>query len=451
MKLSQHHLEQARFNLKESSSSERVWDHKVNVWNAFVDSKLSDVTDDDCAIFPRLLPASYLKVIEKTTREICEFGFKLLSLPKSEVLAIVPQGPIRDFLVQELEVLKYRSDRIIGSLRLDLAIVGEPTETNPPKLLELNEIGFDGLSRSSFIQNTLLELLPKLKEKTFALDTTAAEIKNMQRVANKLVRFQEDSYNWDEEYLSLFANKNKFDLRLISPAAFGCEVDAEDFPMMSKEKILFKNSRLVTEKKFSPDAYQMSFALSLKDYQKSRRFFQELVRSKTTHYGPFLTGLIASKMILVLLSDTHLRKKLIGNSKFLEQAILPAGKLEDQIEEVRRQNDQYVLKHVDGFGGEMVFLGEELKKRLKRIPRNKYQEWIVQQKTFLNLLEVNGINSRPRKVISDLGVFVQYDWSKGRFQSFNIGGMITRATNRSYKVNVSGGGIQVPVMFLKGK
>ena len=65
----------------------------------------------------------------------------------------------------------------------------------------------------------------------------------------------------------------------------------------------------------------------------------------------------------------------------------------------------------------------------------------------MNTIDVNGILSRPRRVIADLGVFVQYDWTHNRFLNFEVGGFITRATNRSYKVNVSGGGIQVPVMF----
>jgi hypothetical protein len=66
-------------------------------------------------------------------------------------------------------------------------------------------------------------------------------------------------------------------------------------------------------------------------------------------------------------------------------------------------------------------------------------------------LNMQGLMSRHKRMISDIGVFVQYDWSKGKFQNFEVGGFITRATNRSLKVNVSGGGIQVPVMFHRGK
>ena len=451
MNFSHHHLEKELLHLKESATRENIWSHKVNVWNAFVDSKLSDITDDDCAIFPRLLPESYLKVIEDTAFKICSFGMKLLSSPTAEVKAIVPPGPIRDFLINDLEILKHRPGRIIGSLRLDMAIVGPPDRKNPPKLLELNEIGFDGLSRSSFIQKTLLSLMPDLKKRVLALDTTAAELKNMRRLGTRLVRFQEDNYNWDEEYLAHYAQSQNFDLRLISPAAFRCSVDHQDFPLMTKEKIFFKNRRMVTEKHFHPDAHQMSFALSLEDYQKSRAFFRQLVMSKTTHYGPFLTGLIASKMLLVLLNDSALQKKFLGARGHLSDSILPAYKLADLLSEVQKNSENYVLKHVDGFGGEQVYLGAELKRQLKRIHPAQYSDWIVQQKTFLNLLQVNGINSRPRKVISDLGVFVQYDWSNGRFQHFKVGGLITRATNRSYKVNVSGGGIQVPVMFIRGQ
>jgi len=64
---------------------------------------------------------------------------------------------------------------------------------------------------------------------------------------------------------------------------------------------------------------------------------------------------------------------------------------------------------------------------------------------------VDGILSRPRRVIADLGVYLNYDWNGRKFTHLTVGGFITRATNRSLKVNVSGGGIQVPVMFDRSK
>ena len=89
-------------------------------------------------------------------------------------------------------------------------------------------------------------------------------------------------------------------------------------------------------------------------------------------------------------------------------------------------------------------------KKLKNIPKSKQHEWVIQKKTFLNTIDVNGILSRKRKVISDLGVFVHYDWQNDKFKHFEVGGLMSRATNKGLKVNVSSGGLQVAVMLEKG-
>jgi hypothetical protein len=423
-------------------------DHKIALWNAFVDSELTDITDDDCAIFPRLLPKSYMPVIERTARGITEFVLRLVSLPEREVRAIIPRGPIRDFLIEELRVLKYRPRRLTGSFRFDMAIVGEPNRLNPPKLLEINEIGFDGLARSSFFRETMFDLLPELKRRAFSPDAAKAEIRNMRRLGSSLARFQADCYNWDEEFLVRRAQEEGFDLRLVSPEPFRSRVTS-DYPLMKKESVTFAKGKMRLGRDFHPASSQMSFALTLKDYQKNERFFANIVRNQTPHYGPFLMGLIASKMVLVLLSDEVLRRRILGTAASLKGAILEAFVLEGRREELLSDPSDYVLKHTDGFGGQLVFFDDEINSRLKKITPRAEHEWIVQARTRLNLISIEGLLSRRRKLITDLGVFVQYDWSRNQMLHFEVGGYMARATNRSWRVNVSGGGIQVPVMFLK--
>ena len=109
------------------------------------------------------------------------------------------------------------------------------------------------------------------------------------------------------------------------------------------------------------------------------------------------------------------------------------------------------FKSLSRAGGEMVHVGKEILPQLGRIPARQRRDWIVQRRVRPNVIEVDGILSRRRRVMADLGVFVHYDWDGERFLNFRVGGMITRATNRSRKVNVSGGGIQVPVMFDRAK
>jgi len=423
-------------------------DHKVNLWNAFVDTDLIGINDDDCHILPRVLPGSYLQEIKKVAQEITLFSLRLLSLPEREIRTIIPPGPIRDFLLDELEVLRYRPQRLTGSLRFDMAIVGSPERGNPPKLLEINEIGFDGLARSSQIQETLFSLMPELRTRVVGLDTAGAEARNMRRLGESLARFQKDTYNWEEEVLIQKARAAGVGITLASPWEFKYQFE-KDFPLLTRKKVSLSRGRLCVGESFVPDAVGMGFSFELKDYKEGRELYRKMVQSETPQYSPFITGLIASKMILVLFSDLALRRRLLGTVRSLEQVIISAQPLQDCRADTQENYERRVLKHVDGMGGEMVFIGEELKKRLKTITSRDMANWVVQQRVALNKIGVNGILSRPRSVISDLGVFVQYDWARGKFRHFEVGGFISRATNRSYKVNVSGGGIQVPVMFTR--
>jgi hypothetical protein len=425
-------------------------DHKTAIWNAFVDSELDGVNDHDFSILPRMIPESYFSVIEKTCKEITTFLMKLLTLPEEEVRAIIPKGPIRDFMMDELKVLRHHPQRLIGSFRFDMAIVGEPTQDNPPKLLEVNEIGFDGLARSSFFQKNLFELMPGLKKKAIALDTARAEVRNMSRLGPEIVRLQYDCYNWDEEYLRLTAHKMGSKVHLVSPTQYKCKIDLKDFPLLEKKKFSFSQGRVKVGKDLFPDAFNMSFALTLKDLKRDQELYTKMIRSETPQYGPLITTLVATKTILILLNDKGLRRKFLGSENKLEDAILPAFSLDGNVEEVRKNYKDLVIKHTDGCGGEQVFMNKELLKCVKNLPKKRHHEWVMQQKTFLNTIYVNGILSRKKRVISDLGVFIQYDWQDGKFKHFEVGGLMCRATDKGLKVNVSSGGLQVAVMLEKG-
>ncbi len=449
MKFVDYHLERPKPDLARQLAKACDREMKTAVWNAFVDSNLSGITDDDFSILPRVLPASYFPSIKRTAYLITKFTMRLLSLPEKEVRAIVPPGPIRDHLLDNLEVLKHRSGRITGSFRFDMAIVDPPDPRHPPQLLELNEIGFDGLARSSFFQKTLLKLLPQFQGRFRSLDTAAAEIRNMRRLGPKIARIQYDSYNWDEEYLVQTAEKMGSKLRLISPTQFRLDIDKnqDDTRLLEKKSVKLVNGRTAVGGTWFPDAVNFSFAYTLNDYQEGHSLYRDIVRSKTPQYGPFLTGLVAAKTILTLLADPLLQKKLLGKTGILGTSILPAQLLSKSTMSTQEMKRDQVLKFTDGYGGKHVFMNQDILEKIKKIPRSEYHEWVLQKKTKLNLIELDGILSRPKQAISDLGVFVEFDWSKDRFQHFEVGGLMSRATNKSLKVNVSSGGCQVAILL----
>lgn len=448
MKYSGYYHERPVRSLEKAVTGYSNYKHKCNVWNAFVDSDLPGVNDDDFSILPRVLPASYWPALKKSVYLVTKFALKLLSLPEREIRAIVPPGPVRDHLLDELEVLRFRTGRITGSFRYDMAIVGPPDKRHPPCLLEINEIGFDGLARSSFFQKHLMELMPDLRGRLKSLDTAAAEVRNMQRLGNRIARIQYDDYNWDEMYLLETAQKMGAEVHLVSPKQFGLKI-GKHLPLMKHHRLEVRGGRIIIDN-WKPDVVNMSFAYGLKDYKEAHPMYRSIVEARTPQYGPFLTGLVASKTILVLMDDPLLRRKLLGSARSMADSILPAHLLSSPGgEKACDHAHQWVLKHADGCGGEQVFMNRELELQLRKIPRNRRHEWVLQKKTRLNLIDVNGILSRPKQAIADLGVFVQYDWKGDDFSHFEIGGLMARATNKSLKVNVSGGGLQVAVLIDK--
>lgn len=430
-----------------------VRDLKVDLWNAFVDSNLVDITEHDCSAIPRILPLSYLKTIKKTCFDLTTCLMKILSLPSNEIKNILPPTPINDYLINELGVLKNKPKRLTGTMRFDMAIEGPPRPDNPPKLLEINEIGFDGVGRSSYIQETILKIFPKLKEKVFCLDTALNEVRNMHRLGKRLVRLQDEYYNWEEEVLLMKAKRVGLDIKLISPSVLHAKIDPQ-CTLLKKAVIKLKKGKIfIGDNPIPPDAVQISYSFELKDYMDAPKLFRMLIASKTPQYSPFISGLVAPKTILAVLSDEKLRRKLIGQkrSDSLENAIVHADLLSDNINIVKKRSGELVMKRADGMGGEHVYIGRRMLPKLKRIPMRKRNKWVVQERLDLNTMDADGFHSRKRRVIADLGAYVQYDWNGKRFTNFTVGGFITRATNRGLKVNVSGGGIQVPVMFDKSR
>lgn len=448
--LRSHHFEGSVLmrNILKMTAQERRH-QKIQLWNQFVDSGLLGITQEDCGILPRVLPLSYYPEIYRSAQQITLFCLRLLSLPPQEIKAILPRGPIRDFLIQELGVLKHRPHRLVGSFRFDMAIVGDTIKGNPPKLLEVNEIGFGGLSRTTFIQNTMLNLMPELAKKNLFLDPAAAEIRNFQRLGTEIARFQYDAYDWEEEVLKREAARQGVKIALVSPAPLGFQYDVTDYPLLHTMPVRFSKGRVCLGKDWFPEAVQMGYSFELQDYLRAPEMYRSLVRNATPQYCPFITGLVASKAILVVLSDRSLRKKLLGSGRSLESSILHADLLGDRKEEVLMKPDQFVLKHVDGLGGEKVFFDKELERKVKQVSHHQEKEWVAQERVKLNTIETEGTLSRRRRVIGDLGVFVQYDWSRNGFRHFEVGGFLTRATNKTYKVNVSTGGMQMPVIFDK--
>ncbi len=424
---------------------------KAELWNEFADSGLIGINDHDCSALPRILPASYLPVIRRTCRDITESLMRILSLPSDEIRELLPPTPISEYMIRELGVLKHRKRRIIGSLRFDMAVVGKPSPDNPPKLMEVNDIGFDGTGRSSFIQETILKLFPILRREVICLDTAASEVRNMRRLGRRFVRFQYELYNWEEEVILKKARAIGLDMRLVSPSAFKVKLD-EDCKLLSRECVRLRDGKLqIGANTRPPDAFQLSYSFELKDLKEAPGFFRDLVRSETPHYSPFITGLVAPKTILTVLEDKNILRRLIGEARAerLADTIVPARLLRGNEEEALHRPSRLVLKYADGMGGEHVFVGKKIPARLARILHKDHKYWVLQDRIDLNTIDVAGFLSRPRRVIADVGVYVHYDWDGARFTNFNVGGFITRATNRGFKVNVSGGGIQVPVMFAK--
>ena len=168
-------------------------------------------------------------------------------------------------------------------------------------------------------------------------------------------------------------------------------------------------------------------------------------------------------MRLILGSGSPRRKELLAQLGIIPDAILPpdideepkrgelprpyAARLaREKAEAVPSDPDDIVL-----CADTTVAIGRRMLPRLDRIPAAQREQWVLQRRVDLNTMIVDGFLSHKRRVVADLGAYIQYDWDGSAFTHFAVGGFITRATNRGLKVNVSGGGIQVPVFFEQGR
>jgi len=240
---------------------------KVELWNEFADSGLIGINDDDCSAVPRILPGSYLPAIVGAARDITEFLLKYLSFPVDRLLALHHHTPVTRYLLDRLGVLDFRPRRLTGSIRYDFAIEGPPVPDNPPKLFEINEIGFDGSGRSSYIQKAILALFPELRKRVRVLDTARSEVRNMSRLGKRLLRLQYDVYNWEEEATIAEARRQGLEIEMVSPEVFGIEMDP-DYTLLRRAPISVRRGRLVAGGSQAPyDAVQVSYSFELPDYK----------------------------------------------------------------------------------------------------------------------------------------------------------------------------------------
>ncbi|MBU4484327.1 hypothetical protein KKA47_02785 [bacterium] len=409
-------------------------------------SKLIEGLSADISVIPRFIPQDYWHIVEKSCTALTELILKMLSLPPKEIQKFLIPTPITNFLIKELGVLKQHNKRLTGGLRYDFAIEGKLSPDNPPKLLEVNEIGVDGMSRATHICETILKLHPKLSDYIVPKSPSDEEIKNLSRLGKNILRIQYNLYNWEEQVLHSKAN-GIIDLTMVSPARFKLPI-SKRCTLLNKSRIYTKNGALhagCRDKAFN--GYMVSYALEYSDYLEAKNLFKTLVKSRAKNYNPFITGLMGPKSSLITLrtfKDAFLNGV---DSRLLDKVIPETFLLHEITHEVTKRPQDFVLKEIDGLGGEGVYIGRDILKKLRKIKDPK--RWVVQEIVKLNTIDVDGILSRRKKVIADLGVYVHYDWANGKLSHLSVSGAITRASNKSRKVNVNLGGLQVPVMILK--
>ncbi len=100
-----------------------------------------------------------------------------------------------------------------------------------------------------------------------------------------------------------------------------------------------------------------------------------------------------------------------------------------------------------------VFFDDEIVEQIKA-PGFDRTDWCLQRRIRLNTIDVDPVPNGPRKGISDLAVYVCFDYDptrlvNKRLRDFYIASLFTRCSGDNLRVNVSRGGCVVPVYVSK--
>ncbi|HLC86620.1 MAG TPA: hypothetical protein VJG30_05010 [Candidatus Nanoarchaeia archaeon] len=366
------------------------------------------------SLLPRVFPGSYRCVIEDTCRKATEQHFKWLSSQTDE--DVLNGLKLNNALVR-VGVLRNIPDVLTGVIRYDLAVVGEPSISNPPVFIELNALNYHGPAWNHRLPKAYLEAFPELSDLVDFHDVMSDFDANFSEIArNKKVLMVIEEDPEYEEYTT-FANEMEardFQVHVIS--------DNEMKEAVKERRIKMYPDRAI----YNGRHYDMLFLRTYDDtlgVNKNRSVLRNIVQS----------GVPIHDHPAVLLLEDKLRVAKPVTRRMMKM--------------LKHNPGSHVLKRRIGSGGRGVYVGYSMTQVLSNINPAK---WCIQDRYDFNTTETHPTDGDRNKAIIDLAAYFAYKWERGKgLTRGKLSGIMVRSSQTGYVVNLSSGGCFVPVFYKK--
>ena len=395
---------------------------------------------------PRVLPKGYDATVEKACRLIVEMAFES-AYGNQEALDL--PGNSHE-LIHDYHVFRNMPQRAVGTCRLDFAVSGIPTEENPPKLLEINCIDYAGTGWGPSSSLAMLEAIPGLEDIVSFRNAREGMAKNMAQLGKKML-FLSAGDNTYLDYTN-FAKSMKeagFEVKHLCDDDFVAMND-EGLVRMSENGIDIKDGQGWSHHDF---IYPRCFG-TLGEIWDADDVIHAIIDRNVPIYDNLFALVLENKAAHGIFHEHAKTFMSEADRQFAEKVILPSVNLDRKTKNMLLKSPQgKVLKHSDGHMGETVYINDAIIHALPQIKRLK--GWTIQDFVSLNTADIEptyyGAQSRA---LVDLSVYVSYEFDSKkpagkRLETCSMSGAICRASPWNYKVNLSTGGLLVPVFFSK--
>lgn len=154
---------------------------RKNFFGAMMDDGYLGPNVEDMSLVPRVLNASYVRVIEDAAEQLTRAVLTFASRDRDFILQYLRPDDRWKTLIEDYGILDRIPQRMVGELRYDFALAGPLTEENPPQLLEINGAALGLYAFGSFLPKTVKDFVPGLDHLTYT-DVVDSFTKLCQRV-----------------------------------------------------------------------------------------------------------------------------------------------------------------------------------------------------------------------------------------------------------------------------
>ena len=394
---------------------------------------------------PRILPKNYEPIVEKACRLLTE---AMLETAYENPLSLNLPGLNRS-LIDNMHILEIMPKKAIATCRYDFAISGNPSENNPPKLLEVNCVDYGGTGWVPNTINAFFETLPELSGIVSCKDIIADMAKNFSRMGKKALFITAGETSFPD--YALFEREMKNQGIILSSIS-----DDELRAIYDTKKVKFSHNGIDIQTGAIKGHYDFIYPRSFStrgEIAYLKNILTDIIENSVPVYDNFFGILLENKSAHTSFREEARKLFCEENFEFIDKVFVNSTALDSCLkEELLRNPRNRVLKYSDGHMGKKVFANSAMAPVLKAIKRTS--GWLAQDFVEINTAELEPLHSKRFRGIVDLSVYVSYafDSSKPRgerMEEFSVSGYLCRSSGSSYKVNVSSGGCFVPVFFSK--